>query len=47
MRRWLAFYPSYLELMDKGDHKAPPKFGCEVCGGDMYPEYYKGVNTNK
>jgi hypothetical protein len=31
------------DRMDKGDHKVPPKFACEACGGEMYPEYYKGL----
>ncbi|HWQ41541.1 MAG TPA: hypothetical protein VN456_05840 [Desulfosporosinus sp.] len=22
----------------------PPQFSCEKCGGDMYPEYYKGLH---
>ncbi|SEC68419.1 hypothetical protein SAMN05443246_4979 [Paenibacillus sp. GP183] len=29
--------------MDGGDPSVPPKFACEQCGGEMYPEYYKGV----
>jgi hypothetical protein len=29
--------------MDGGDPSVPPKFGCESCGGEMYPEYDKGV----
>jgi hypothetical protein len=31
------------DRMDGGDPSVPPKFGCESCGGEMYPEYYKGV----
>ena len=30
--------------MDGGDPSVPPKFSCEQCGGEMYPEYYKGVH---
>ncbi|NRF96026.1 hypothetical protein HQN89_35075 [Paenibacillus frigoriresistens] len=30
--------------MDGGDPSVPPKFGCESCGGEMYPEFYKGVH---
>jgi hypothetical protein len=32
------------DRMDGGDPSVPPKFGCESCGGEMYPEYYKGVH---
>lgn len=32
------------DLMDDGDPTTPPMFSCEKCGGDMYPEYYKGVH---
>ncbi len=32
------------DLMDGGDPTIPPKFSCETCGGEMYPEYYKGVH---
>lgn len=32
------------DRMDGGDPRIPPKFGCESCGGEMYPEYYKGVH---
>ncbi len=30
-------------MMDDGDPEVPPQFSCEGCGGEMYPEYYKGV----
>lgn len=30
--------------MDDGDPMTPPMFSCEKCGGQMYPEYYKGVH---
>ncbi|MGJ9386043.1 hypothetical protein [Salipaludibacillus sp. CF4.18] len=30
--------------MDPGDPSVPPMFACEKCGGEMYPEYYKGVH---
>ncbi|MBB6514452.1 hypothetical protein GGQ92_003305, partial [Gracilibacillus halotolerans] len=29
--------------MDGGDPTVPPQFSCEQCGGEMYPEYYKGI----
>lgn len=32
------------ELMDDADPSEPPQFVCGVCGGTMYPEYYKGVH---
>ncbi|MFD0681442.1 MULTISPECIES: hypothetical protein, partial [unclassified Paenibacillus] len=32
------------DRMDGGDPSVPPKFGCESCGGEMYPEFYKGVH---
>ena len=33
------------DAMDDGDPTVPPQFRCEACGGgDMYPEYYKGVH---
>lgn len=32
------------DLMDGGDPSVPPQFACERCGGEMYPEYYKGVH---
>lgn len=32
------------DMMDDGDPEVPPQFACEVCGGEMYPEYYKGVH---
>jgi hypothetical protein len=31
------------DAMDTGDPMVPPKFACEACGGEMYPEYYKGI----
>jgi hypothetical protein len=31
-------------MMDEGDPEVPPQFACEACGGEMYPEYYKGVH---
>jgi len=30
--------------MDSGDQSVPPMFACEKCGGEMYPEYYKGLH---
>lgn len=32
------------DLMDGGDPSVPPQFRCEQCGGEMYPEYYKGLH---
>ncbi|RWR03982.1 hypothetical protein D4N35_017725 [Siminovitchia fortis] len=32
------------DLMDDGDPTTPPMFSWEQCGGEMYPEYYKGVH---
>jgi hypothetical protein len=32
------------DAMDDGDPTVPPKFGCQKCGGEMYPEYYKGIH---
>jgi len=32
------------DFMDDGDSTTPPMFSCEKCGGEMYPEYYKGVH---
>ena len=32
------------DRMDGGDPMVPPQFACEHCGGEMYPEYYKGVH---
>lgn len=32
------------DAMDDGDPTVPPRFNCEKCGGDMYPEYYKGLH---
>jgi len=32
------------DIMDGGDPTVPPQFSCGVCGGAMYPEYYKGVH---
>ena len=31
------------DRMDDGDPTVPPQFTCEACGGQMYPEYYKGL----
>jgi len=30
--------------MDAGDLKVPLWFVCDACGGEMYPEYYKGIH---
>jgi hypothetical protein len=30
--------------MDDGDPTVPRQFSCEECGGEMYPEYYKGAH---
>jgi hypothetical protein len=32
------------DLMNDCDSTTPPMFSCEKCGGQMYPEYYKGVH---
>ncbi len=32
------------DAMDDGDPTVPPQFSCEKCGGEMYPEYYKGLH---
>src|SRR5690606_41910853 len=32
------------DAMDDGDPIVPPQFACEHCGGEMYPEYYKGIH---
>jgi hypothetical protein len=32
------------DAMDDGDLSVPPKFACQECGGEMYPEYYKGIH---
>ena len=35
------------DAMDDGDLSVPPMFSCQECGGEMYPEYYKGVHGNE
>ena len=32
------------DAMDDGDPTVPPQFSCSKCGGEMYPEYYKGIH---
>jgi len=32
------------DAMDDGDPSVPPQFSCQRCGGEMYPEYYKGIH---
>ena len=32
------------DAMDDGDPTVPSQFTCEECGGEMYPEYYKGIH---
>jgi hypothetical protein len=32
------------DVMDDGDLTVPPMFSCQECGGEMYPEYFKGVH---
>jgi hypothetical protein len=32
------------DAMDLGDEAVAPRFSCEECRGEMYPEYYKGVH---
>ena len=35
------------DAMDDGDPTVPPQFSCVKCGGDMYPEYYKGLHGHE
>lgn len=35
------------DAMDGGDPLDPPQFTCEECGGNMYPEYYKGIHGHE
>lgn len=35
------------DRMDGGDPMVPPQFSCEYCGGEMYPEYYKGIHGHE
>ncbi|MGR5867457.1 hypothetical protein ACT7DZ_38965 [Bacillus cereus] len=30
--------------MDVGDSIVPPRFSCERCGEDMYPQDYTGID---
>lgn len=32
------------DAWDDGDPLVPPQFSCQKCGGEMYPEYYKGIH---
>jgi hypothetical protein len=32
------------DVMDGGDPSVSPQFACQTCGGEMYPEYYKGAH---
>ena len=32
------------DRMDEGDLFDAPRFTCENCGGEMYPEYYKSTH---
>ena len=32
------------DLWDEGDLSDAPRFTCENCGGEMYPEYYKSTH---
>lgn len=34
------------DLMD-GDPTAPPRFTCEQCSGEMYPEYNQGIHDQE
>ena len=29
---------AYFDAMDAGDPTVPPRFACEKCGGEMWPE---------
>jgi hypothetical protein len=33
--------------MDGGDPTTPPRFICEKCGGEMYPEYYEEIHGHE
>lgn len=35
---------NYFDIMDGGDPTVPPRFSCEVCGGEMVPINYKGLH---
>jgi hypothetical protein len=41
-RRFVQWY--VLDRMDDRNPEVPPQFACEACGGEMYPEYDKGVH---
>jgi hypothetical protein len=32
------------DQMDEGDLLDAPRFTCENCGGEMYPEHYKSTH---
>ena len=32
------------DLWDEGDLSDAPRFTCQNCGGEMYPEYYKSTH---
>lgn len=34
----------YFDMIDDGNTSVPPRFSCESCGGEMYPEDYQGVH---
>ncbi|RAV19921.1 hypothetical protein DQG23_18530 [Paenibacillus contaminans] len=36
--------PLMNEISLFGDPEIPPQFACEKCGGEMYPEYFKGLH---
>ena len=35
------------DAMDDGDLTVPPMFACQEYGGEMYPEYYKGIHDEE
>lgn len=37
----------YCDIMDDGDISVPPRFSCQVCGGEMRPKEYIGVHGIK
>jgi hypothetical protein len=37
----------YFDIFDDGDPTVPPRFSCEVCGGEMRPVSYNGVHGQK
>jgi len=42
--RFLLMVVRITNDMDEEDPTTPPRFSYEQCGGEMYPEYYKGIH---